>query len=1172
MKRLRNVIQKITISILIVLSFCFITPIYSHADDIGGVLAKPVVSFLAFISDTIMGALQHFMVDGGMPDEKGVGSSEDEEENDGIFDFMVDPHKIPDPDEELKELEKNGQQVQEVTVNGDNLGGFLTSLRESAVGGYGYEVPNVKYSPEKIFSGQIPALNVNFIAPQDGNSSADKGSIVSSLRPVIAAWYVALRNLAIVGLLSVLLYVGIRMIISSTSSDKAKYKQMLMDWVIALCIVFFMHYIMSFTLTVVQQILDALSLGNDNILVSVNGGYTSPTESAVATPDLIDAGLKIDTLIKSIESNTAGKYLNKNSDKSLTDEQDQQNAIKRYKVTKLKNFIQNNASFFEKRGENGKKFGESLIEMYIGLIDGTSINMKWKEYGFTESNPKYYFQDEAYWNMYKSFINLFDTNEIFAGDEFRKNDEGQLLYSDLRLKVFTGTERNQIITNGILGLTSLKDKELTTKYVNELNNMMHSVTRDAHVNVQNGIEVHQAAENDSGESKAFLTNLMGLCRFKVQSNDFGAEFTYLIMYIALVIYTVMFTWKYVKRTITMAFLTLMAPLVALTYPIDKLNDGKAQGFSTWLKEYIYNALLQPFHLILYTIFVSSAMDIAIKNPIYAILFLAFIGPAEKLLRKFFGFDKSATVGSLDTAGKLFGGAAAYNLASRALGRGGQKGGNGGRGGNGGSDSVRQKKSDKPIPAGGYEDEAKKVSSTNTETTDNVDEEKTKQIGNTSNPNASHNELSNEKLNAMEEKANALANDGKSTEQIKEELEKAGFSKDEISKFFDEEPETSLPDVSNIQELETPVPGVPNIQGTQRGSSNIDDPYLSARGRKIREGLSKTGKKIGTGINNSEVVRNIKGTKTWQEKFGNKRWWAQKGKGAAKLAAKGYARAAGAVGLGAIGIASGVVGDDLENVLQFGAGGIIAGGTVGGSKLINTGANIGNKAYETAGKMRYGDDWDDAKERTRRKNDENFRKQVQKSYAKATGRKVYGNELNDLVDRASEGAMHGMSETASINAVMYENYFNEKDSEEYNKEMDKFDADEKLRKEEEERLKKSEEANKEERLAEIQKQRQKAEEERKKKEEEHQRWLEEPEQKRQRAINASKARAAAQWAERLDPRYLEDDKKKEGFINARVKEMVTKSDGTIDKTQATVTAKQMVEDIQRIQSGNVTFRR
>ena len=72
-----------------------------------------------------------------------------------------------------------------------------------------------------------------------------------------------------------------------------------------------------------------------------------------------------------------------------------------------------------------------------------------------------------------------------------------------------------------------------------------------------------------------------------------------IMYLIIVGYTVTFTIVYLKRLLTMAFLTLIAPAVALTYPIDKMNDGQTQAFNSWLKEYIFNALIQPFHLIIY---------------------------------------------------------------------------------------------------------------------------------------------------------------------------------------------------------------------------------------------------------------------------------------------------------------------------------------------------------------------------------------------------------------------------------------------------------------------------------------------------------------------------------------------------------------------------------------------
>ena len=47
------------------------------------------------------------------------------------------------------------------------------------------------------------------------------------LQSSISTWYKTLRLIAIVGLLSVLVYVGIRILISSTGQEKAKYKKML---------------------------------------------------------------------------------------------------------------------------------------------------------------------------------------------------------------------------------------------------------------------------------------------------------------------------------------------------------------------------------------------------------------------------------------------------------------------------------------------------------------------------------------------------------------------------------------------------------------------------------------------------------------------------------------------------------------------------------------------------------------------------------------------------------------------------------------------------------------------------------------------------------------------------------------------------------------------------------
>ena len=91
---------------------------------------------------------------------------------------------------------------------------------------------------------------------------------------------------------------------------------------------------------------------------------------------------------------------------------------------------------------------------------------------------------------------------------------------------------------------------------------------------------------------------------------------------------------------------MIAPLVALTYPLDKLGDSKSQAFNIWFKEYLMNAIIQPVHLILYTVLISSAMDLAVKNPLYALVAIGFLIPAEKFIKKLFGFDKAETPSGL----------------------------------------------------------------------------------------------------------------------------------------------------------------------------------------------------------------------------------------------------------------------------------------------------------------------------------------------------------------------------------------------------------------------------------------------------------------------------------------------------------------------------------------------
>lgn len=327
---------------------------------------------------------------------------------------------------------------------------------ETAFGKYG--VPNVRLTSAEIFAGNVAALDANFFKTNTDYKNSLGGedkSIVLDLKETISKWYVALRNIAIVGLLSVLLYIGIRIVISSSNADKAKYKQFFVDWVIALCLIFFLHYIMAFTMTMAETITD-----------------------------------------------------------------------------------------------------------------------------------------------------------VFAGET---------------------TQQGTI-------------KQVNIQFIDE---------------------------SRGAVKPAFASNFSGVALLKSQYKSSGLAMGYSVMYLALTIYTGYFAFVYLKRLLMLAFFTMIAPLVALTYPIDKMKDGKAQAFNYWFKEYMFYALLQPLHMLLYTVFVSSALSIAAKNLIYAIVAMAFIVPAEKIMKQMFGI-KGQTESSLGG----FAGGALASQAFHALTKGKKQGGNG----------------------------------------------------------------------------------------------------------------------------------------------------------------------------------------------------------------------------------------------------------------------------------------------------------------------------------------------------------------------------------------------------------------------------------------------------------------------------------------------------------------
>lgn len=772
---MKNFMQKATQKIMLVMAclivFNFVAP-YSRsyavdADGIGGILTSALVGLFGMVGDALLGIIQYAMI--GPTPNPDSGQEKD-------FTIAVYPSKKTIVDEkgvfnkDTGEIIKEGydfmKQDEGVTPKKIYAKSFFYKAEKET-----YGIPIIRYDPQAIFSGKIPALDVNFI--QGTNNDTDmvgqqSRSSVKALRDVIAKWYVAIRNLALVGLLSVLVYIGIRMIMGSASSEKAKYKQMLMDWLVAMCLLFTLHFIMSFIMVI------------------------------------------IDNVTKMVASSSPG--------------------------------------------------------INITILDGA---------------------------------------------------------------------------------------------------------------------------NDSSSNKTvakFKTNLIGWIRLNTQSQDELEKIGYLVIYIILVGFTAMFTWTYLKRLLYMAFLTLMAPLVSLTYPIDKISDGKAQAFDMWLKEYIFNALLQPFHLLLYTILVTSAIDLVAENAIYAIAAIFFLIPAEQLLRKMFGFEKAGTASGL--AG--FAGGA---LASQLINKLGSKG------------SGKSTKSSS--------------SSESSSKNDGVTQKKTADYGGfDAGGGTDAGELNDDKSRQpeLEEGAQPEGQQEPKPTQIPQDNDS------EFQRRLGQQGGTeSLPEGQG-QSSELPE-GQPS--DLPEGQHN---PAESSSGRNQKEltpeQKEKAQNKQRRALRNQNAKRKIQGVWNGSKKVAGKyvKSGAKKG---GKFLGKSVLRAAGAVALGGTGFMLGAMTGDFKNAMQMAGGAAATGALVGGraasavgagyDKLKNIKSSDMVKTYREAA---YG-----KKEATLMASNEAFKKDkanreyFASEFEKPDGTEYKKRELDELMEQAASYREYGITDLGDIKKAM-----------------------------------------------------------------------------------------------------------------------------------------------------------
>lgn len=798
----KNILQKIIISILVViLLFEFIAPNISRAESkieaAAGVLFVPIQKLVAGVGDSIM-----YIVGNLMSGKKGEPvihlKTASNWELVGEY-FITTANSIFNP---------LGTSVKQIKI--------IKKIAEDGLLPDKFDIPMYVVTPEKIFADEVPFLNVNIINPKKYSDYKDsdgnvKDTPAMAFKSIVSTWYIALRNLAIVIMLSVLLYIGIRIIVSSTANSKVKYKEMLVDWVIGMFLIFFMHYIMAFAFSVTEM-------------------FTSTITSNIQYP--------------AVELN-----------------------LSKYKP---------NAS------ENAVK----ALKKMQGLSDNEELD----------------------WEKIKIVTDFTGLARIYS----------QLEYSNV-----DGNEKIEISEISYMGYT--------------------------------------------------------------------------IMYAVMVMYTVMFTWKYLKRLIYMIFLVMISPLIALSYPLDKMNDGSAQAFNMWIKEFIFTLLIQPFHLLLYTVLIGSAITMAADNMIYALVVLGFMLPAEKILKKFFGFDRKAPIGESAMGGAVGGAIAmqAINGISSAVKNRNKVSSKGGNGSSSGNNRIRTQ--EQPVAISDRKAD---------QGADAEDAYMNEALGINGVQNAEVNNAS-DSANVDEARRQQLADLNDNSEETGARFE-APHSDEEWADMMGENyniPTINAPKVNEEENI-----NVPEVEGAE--NKNIRTVDIEIDDNSNKEGQKEEEK----AFSKPRIMAN----KVWHGVQAVAPTIKEGAVGVAKGAATLTMAGAGAT----IGVAAGLASDDYTNVIKYGLAGAGAGGTigkVGADKLtkVHSGVsnayrkvsggvnNIKSNYYKYEGKERY-------QEYLNKQSDKAFMKskEVKEQYQKA-----FDKQYKEAMEKAMEYRKHGVTDNEVIIKAM-----------------------------------------------------------------------------------------------------------------------------------------------------------
>ena len=143
------------------------------------------------------------------------------------------------------------------------------------------------------------------------------------------------------------------------------------------------------------------------------------------------------------------------------------------------------------------------------------------------------------------------------------------------------------------------------------------------------------------QSRVSMINSFGENNFEIlvrysedKLGSFNTAMTNLT-YILLIVIHIRFIIVYLKRFYSLGLLTIVAPLITVTYAVDKLKDDKSQILGKFYREYFYSYFIQPLHCFMYLFYLGGVGTIAAVSPMLGLFLLSMFGRVEKVIKGLF---------------------------------------------------------------------------------------------------------------------------------------------------------------------------------------------------------------------------------------------------------------------------------------------------------------------------------------------------------------------------------------------------------------------------------------------------------------------------------------------------------------------------------------------------------